>query len=155
MTPLRKPLTAFLLLACLAALSPPYPAHADGIAWRGYAEGRVVARAENKKVFLYFHAEWCRYCALMASKTFKDTAVVDYLNQHFIAVQVDADREPEIVARYNVRPLPDVWFLTPEGEAISNRPGYIDPELMLKMLTYIATDSYREMPFNQFARNRD
>lgn len=107
---------------------------ADGINWRSYEEGLAVSKAEKKKVFLHFYADWCVFCAKMARETFQNPAVVSYLNNNFISVRVNTDKEPDTAMRYGVTGLPSTWFLTRMGEAIATVPGFIPPETLLSML---------------------
>ena len=64
----------------------------------------------------------------------QDPSVVSYLNENFIAIRVDFDKEGEIASQYGVRGLPSTWFLTQTGERIGNVPGYIRPQALLLML---------------------
>ena len=70
----------------------------------------------------------------MAKDTFQDPSVVSYLNENFIAIRVDFDKEGDIASWYGVRGLPSTWFLTQTGERISDVPGYIPPQALLSML---------------------
>jgi len=60
--------------------------------------------------------------------------VVSYLNENFIAVRVDFDRQPATAEKYGVMGLPSSWFLTEMGRPIVSIPGYIPPEALLSML---------------------
>lgn len=104
------------------------------INWRSYEEGLVLGKAEKKKVFLHFYADWCVYCGKMAKETFQDPAVISYLNSNFIPVRVDTDQEPATAGQYGVTGLPSTWFLTEMGEAIGTIPGFIPPDALLSML---------------------
>ena len=106
----------------------------ETINWRSYEEGLVVSKSEKKKVFLHFYADWCVFCAKMAKETFQNPAVVSYLNNHFIPVRVDTDKDPATAMKYGVQGLPSTWFLTEMGEAIGTVPGFIPPEPLLAML---------------------
>ncbi len=106
----------------------------ETINWRSYEEGLVVSKSEKKKVFLHFYADWCVFCAKMAKETFQNPAVVSYLNNHFITVRVDTDKDPATAMKYGVQGLPSTWFLTEMGEAIGTVPGFIPPEPLLAML---------------------
>ena len=106
----------------------------EGINWHSYEEGLAVSKVEKKKVFLHFYADWCVYCGKMARETFQNSAVVSYLNNHFIAVRVDTDKEPDTAMKYGVTGLPSTWFLTRMGEAIGAVPGFIPPDALLPML---------------------
>ena len=104
------------------------------INWRSYEEGLVLGKAEKKKVFLHFYADWCVYCGKMAKETFQDPAVISYLNSNFIPVRVDTDQEPATAGQYGVTGLPSTWFLTEMGEAIGTIPGFVAPDTLLPML---------------------
>ncbi len=122
----------------------------DGIQWMSYEEGRRRSEAENKKVFLVFNADWCRYCLQMEKETFRNPSVIAYVNRNFVPVSVNSDKEHAIASKYNVMGLPSTWFISETGDRIGNRPGYIPPKEMLSILKYIGTDSYRTMSFKAF-----
>ncbi len=125
-------------------------AAADGIRWLDYDKGISRGKSEDKKVFLNFYADWCRYCTMMDQKTFQDKEVIAYLNQNFIPVRVDSDKNRKVSREYNVQGLPVSWFISEDGENIGSQPGYIPPEMMLPLLKYIETDSYKTMNFQKF-----
>ena len=113
------------------------PVFAKEIAWNGFDQGIVRSKSENKKIFLHFYADWCGACRIMESKTFKDPAVVAYINEKFIPIKVNADREKEATQLFRVRALPDNWFIDEDGKPIGHQPGYIPPiklKGILKML---------------------
>jgi len=121
-----------------------------GIQWFSYAEGRQRGDAENKKVFLVFNADWCRYCLQMEKETFQNPTVIAYVNRNFVPISVNSDKEQDIAEKYSVRGLPSTWFISENGERIGNRPGYIAADEMLKILKYIGSDSYLTMSFEAF-----
>ncbi len=109
----------------------------ETINWRSYEEGLVVSKAEKKKVFLHFYADWCVFCAKMAKETFQNPAVVSYLNNHFIPVRVDTDKEPATAMKYGVQGLPSTWFLTEMGEAIGQSADFqFIPERKRELFLY-------------------
>lgn len=130
-----------LLLALLAGGAPSGLAAAEKIDWHSYESGLARGKFEKKKVFLYFHAEWCTYCAEMDRTTFKDPAVVAALNRNFIPIRVDSERETAAAALFRVKGLPDLWFLAESGEVIGHRPGFLPPDQLLKILTVIMTSN--------------
>ncbi|MEN8244594.1 MAG: thioredoxin family protein [Thermodesulfobacteriota bacterium] len=128
----------------------PVQAGTGGVSWLPYDEGMTLGKSQKKKVFINFFATWCSFCKMMDTKTFKDAAVIDYLNANFITVKVDVDQERDVAAQYNISPLPDMWFISEKGEAIGNKPGYISAEEMLPVLKFIKTDSYLKMSYQAF-----
>jgi thioredoxin-related protein len=126
-----------LMLAFLAGGAPSALAAADTIDWHTYESGMARSRFEKKKVFLYFHAEWCGYCAEMDRKTFKDPAVIAALNRSFIPIRVDSDRETAVASLFRVKGLPFSVFLNDVGDKIAHVPGFIPSDQMLKILTVV------------------
>ena len=126
-------LVTFFLVICFS--SAIYAS--DSIKWYAYEEGKVLAKVEKKKVFLHFYADWCGFCLKMAKETFQNAAVLSDLNNNFIAIRVDFDKEPETANKYGVMGLPSSWFLTTMGQPIISIPGYISPEALLSMLKQV------------------
>lgn len=126
------------------------PAASGSIQWHPYETGMALGKKENKKIYLYFWAEWCDSCKKMAQETFVDSAVIAFLNKNFISIKVDADKERALVSEYNVRGLPDNWFIDEKNEVIGNQPGYISADMLLLLLRYIHTNSYKNMSYKKF-----
>lgn len=133
---------AMVVLLCLSAGGAVSGlAAADKIDWHSYESGMARGKFEKKKVFLYFHAQWCTYCLEMERTTFKDPAVIAALNRNFIPIRVDSERETAPAALYRVKGLPDLWFLAESGEVIGHRPGFLPPDQLMKILTVITTSN--------------
>jgi thioredoxin-related protein len=86
----------------------------------------------------------------MEKETFQNPTVIAYVNRNFVPVSVNSDKEQAIAEKYKVKGLPDTWFIAENGDRIGNRPGYIPADEMLKILKFIATDSYRSMNYQTF-----
>lgn len=142
-------MTAVLLIGALAI-----PAIAsDQIIWYTYEEGMALGASENKKVFINFYADWCKFCKTMERQTFKDAGVILYLNSHFISIKVDVEREKSIARKYNINPLPDTWFLSENGDVIGNKPGFLSAEDLMPILQFIKTESFLKMSYQQFKKS--
>lgn len=139
-----------LMLTLYSGTVQASSAQDGGIQWLSYAEGRQQGEAQNKKVFLVFNADWCRYCLQMEKETFQNPTIIAYVNRNFVPVSVNSDKQQDIATKYNVRGLPSTWFISENGDRIGNRPGYIASDEMLKILKYIGTDSYLSMSFKTF-----
>ncbi len=125
---------ALLIAFCLSMGFFSDTSAVETINWHSYEEALVLSKAEKKKVFLHFYADWCGFCGKMAKETFQNPAIVSYLNNNFIPVRVDTDRDPATAMKYGVTGLPSTWFLTEMGEAIGTIPGFIPPDTLLAML---------------------
>jgi len=125
-------------------------AASGSIKWYAYEEGLTRGQKEQKKIFLHFWAAWCDSCKKMAKETFTDSSVIAYLNKNFISIKVNFDKKRAIASEYNVRGIPDNWFLAEKNGAISNLPGYIPAKMLLPILKYIHSDNYKKMSFGKF-----
>ncbi|MCF8092925.1 MAG: thioredoxin fold domain-containing protein [Desulfotignum sp.] len=123
-----------------------------GINWEDYTPGLAQARNQDKSVFLYFYAQWCTYCTKLKKTTFLDERVLAYLEKNFISISVDTDQNQALSQSWQVKGLPTMWFLTPEGNRISSLPGYVDGSQLFQILRYIHTKSYSSMSFQDFVK---
>jgi thioredoxin-related protein len=118
----------------MAFMIPCIALSSDSVNWHSYEEGMAIAKIEKKKLFVHFFADWCAYCLKMAKDTFQNSAVVYFINEHFLPIMVNFDKEPETAAKYGVRGLPFTMILTEMGEPIISMPGYIPPDPLLSAL---------------------
>ncbi len=121
----------FVLLFTCSAVS------AQEIHWNSYKEGMLKAKNNNKKIFLHFYADWCKYCVQMDKLVFKYPTVITYLNSNFVAIKVNSDKNRKLALDYNVRGLPASMFMESDGRLIGKRPGYIPQEDFLAILKSI------------------
>lgn len=120
------------------------------VEWIDYDQGKKKAKVTNKPIFLNFYAKWCGYCRKMENETFSDRTVANVLQDSFVPIRVNSDRQPRISASFGVRGLPYFWFLTAKSEKIAALPGYIPKDMFLKYLRYIGSASYKKMDFQTF-----
>lgn len=124
----------------------------DKIQWYTFEEGETTGKQAGKKVFLYVYSNNCPYCDLMAQNTFSNSAVIQYLNQHFISIKVNSDEEKGLSRRYKIRGNPTNIFIAEDFETIGSLPGYIPPADLLNIMKYIHTDSYKNMTLKAFLK---
>jgi uncharacterized protein len=97
----------------------PRPNRAADISWRAWGPAALdQAAAADRPLLLNLSAFWCHWCQRMDETTFSDPAVIRLLNEHFVPVRVDADREPHVQDRYIAGGWPTNAFLTPTGEVL-------------------------------------
>ena len=138
-------ITLTLMMSCAPGPDP------QNIRWFSIDEGLKIASEEGKKAFLYFRADWWPYCRKL-DQVLAQPKIRTYLNDHFIPIRVDFDREKEIVKQYNVQGIPDIWFLDSRGKRLKRATGFVSEKILLSVLKYIKTDSYKTMSFNAFNR---
>jgi len=92
-----------------------------------------MATLQNKKIFVDFHAKWCKPCREMEAKEFSQTIVGEFYNRHFINLKVDI-QTPEgkqLKAKYGIRNYPTIVFMDAKGESLLGSEGYIDAAMLL------------------------
>jgi len=89
----------------------------DGATNAGLAESLRRARVQNRPVFIYFQANWCKNCVAMEKLTFRDAAVRKRLASYeFIRYMADNPRERHtrsVLRRFGVRGFPSYVLLHP------------------------------------------
>lgn len=108
------------------------------------------AQKENKLILLNLEANWCHWCHVMHDSTYSNPKVIDYLNEHFIAIKADQDGYPELSQRYREYGWPATIFLNADGQDVVKRAGYIAPNLFLKLMKAIVEDPSPEKEANNY-----
>lgn len=94
-----------------------------------------LARELHRPILLDVGAVWCPWCALMDRDTYTNQATAEYINQHFVAVKVDFDASPKLVAQLQRAQavlnlpagLPLTSFIAPDGKLFFGA-GYLPAE---------------------------
>src|SRR5580704_1820060 len=89
----------------------------------------------NRPILLEVGAVWCPWCDLMDRDTYTHPETADLINQHFVAVKVDFDASPKLVAQLQRAQallnlpagLPLTSFITPDGKLYFGA-GYLPAE---------------------------
>lgn len=148
---------------------------AGKIQWMTFQEAVKLnsGKAKKKKIIIDFYTDWCGWCKRMDANTFTVKEVVDYATQNFHAVKFNAEQKDSFAFRghmfrhletnggrgihefaYEVlqrRPsYPSIVFFDEDHNLISIAPGYMDATQMRSMMTWIATDSYKSVSFDDF-----
>jgi uncharacterized protein YyaL (SSP411 family) len=129
-------------------------ASSNRINWYTFEKGTALGETTEKKIFLHFYADWCAACMKMAKETFRDESVASYLNENYIPIKVDADREKKTASTYKVENLPLTWFVAENRQNIGFLTGFVSPDRLIKLLEYIHTESYDRISFKSFLKSR-
>ena len=116
----------------------PSAESAESIAWLDWgADAFVRSAAEQKPVLLFIGAAWCRWTAEMDRFSFRDPRVVRLVADRFLPVRVDAERRPDVSARYTLDGWPTTAFLTPDGDLLGGGT-YLDADALTRVLADVA-----------------
>ncbi|WP_394759281.1 thioredoxin family protein [Flavobacterium sp.] len=56
-----------------------------------------LQKVEKRKIIVFIHTDWCKYCHAMRDKTFKNPTVIKEINEQFYFVDFDAEETRKIV----------------------------------------------------------
>ena len=111
---------------------------AESIAWLQWgADAFARATAEQKPILLFIGTAWCRWTAEMERFSYRDPRVVRLVADRFLPVRVDAERRPDVSARYTLDGWPTTAFLTPDGDLLGGGT-YLDADALTAVLADVA-----------------
>lgn len=123
------------MLASLALLICNARSCAQEINWRhSYAEARREAEETGRLLFLDFGTQACFYCQKLDTTTFRVPGVAKMLNDSFIPVHIDAQREQELTRRMGVQRFPTLVITDPSGKTVDRREGFCEAGPMMGFL---------------------
>jgi thioredoxin-related protein len=104
------------------------PHATQGVKWQSDLQSaRRQALAENKPILIVFGAEWCGYCKKLERQTLNTPEMAEYINQNFVPVHLDLDKEKKVGDILDVRALPCSIILTPNADLLGRINGYHTP----------------------------
>lgn len=138
---------ALTLLGSLMVAFRPAPTTTEGIEWVDMTTALERAEKENKPIFVDVYTDWCGWCKKMDKATFADATVVEYVNQNYIAVKLNAEKSDEVlfqnqkltnrqlaVQKFGVRGYPTIVLVSKDAQDIQAKPGFKKPGAFLQML---------------------
>ena len=87
--------------------------------WKDWDDGTLeLAQEQDRLLLLLLVAPWCRFCQEFEAGPLQDPQVQAFIEDHFVAVRVDADRRPDLDSRYNLGGWPTLAALLPDGSLL-------------------------------------
>ena len=138
------------------------------------------ARADQglpvKKIFVDVYTDWCGWCKRLDATTFANPEIIKYMNEHFIAVKLNAERQDTVVingqafvyvpgdGRRGVHQLavvllqnhmsyPSCTFLNENGQQLQVIPGYMDAKRFETVLHFFGEDAYKTQDWDTYSAN--
>lgn len=147
------PLVLFMILSALTVSAKAAEPRTQG--WgndlsRALADGKRLRRP----IVLHFYADWCGPCRQMERDVLHTKTLLAEIERKFIAVKINSDQHPELVARYSIRALPSDVFLDPDGRLLSQAEGYQEQNNYLTRLARIDSQVARLQKI-RIARRQD
>lgn len=167
--------TSFILLIISIFIYKPSQAQ-ETIEWMGFEE--AVAKNQSypkKKIFIDVYTSWCGWCKKMDASTFADSSIVRYMNEHYYAVKLDAERMDTVnfMGRdfVNRNPkgkrgshelaqallqgkmsYPSYVILNENNQKITGMAGFLDVNKLQPILEYFGSNAHFKMPWETYQK---
>jgi thioredoxin-related protein len=162
--------------AAVTVKQQPVSTPAPTIKWLTVEEALEKSKTEKRKIFVDVYTDWCGWCKHMDSTTFKDAAVVNYINEKYYPVKFNAEQTADIIYKGKTYKLvkqqggrgyhelaalwlnnrlsyPTTVVLNEDQDLIQPIQGYQDNKKMDAILHYFGTDNHKKTPWEKYEKN--
>ena len=110
-------------------------ASAQEVKWRhDYAAARKEAAETGRPLLLDLGYEGCIWCRKLEATTFRDPAVAKTLNERFVPVKIDIQRDSRIPQALGITGYPTILVASPQGTVLGRQEGFADVAQMTALL---------------------
>ena len=142
------------------------------IDWMTVEDAAGKLQKEKRPVLIDLYTTWCGWCRQMDKKTYSNKQVVQYLQEKFYTVKVDAETKATITwngKTYHFNPdyrsnefalylthgrleFPTTIIIPPGGEPQAI-PGYMEPKELELLVKYFGEGNYNKVSFDEYQKN--
>ncbi len=144
------------------------------VQWLTWEEALNRSKVEKRKFFVDVYTDWCGWCKKMDVSTFQNPDIAEYINKHYYPIKFNAEQREDINLKdkvykfvrngkrgyhelaveitYGRLSYPTIVVLDENAEVIQPIPGYKDPEMMGKIISYFAEDHFKKTPWNKYTK---
>ena len=113
----------------LPAFAQEAAAPVPDIQWRtDYAAALKEAQDKNLPLVIDFGTVNCYWCKKLDESTFRDVRIVRAMNERFIPLRIDGEKEPTLVQLLKITSYPTVVLAAPDKRIIGNMEGFQEAE---------------------------
>lgn len=134
----------------------------SAVNWLSLDEAQKKSAEDGKPLFVFVEAEWCSICKRMLNSVFPKDVVAGPLSDQYHPVSIDLDSKNEIdfngermterefAQKMEVTGTPTTIFFNTEGEELGRQVGFIDTDELERLLAYITSDQFPDVPLDKF-----
>ena len=151
-------IVALVLTSCSDEKKPAANIDMSGIVdWQSLAKGLEISKKEGKPLIIYFYTDWCTYCKQMESEIFRDREITDWMNEHYVSVKVNPEKETEkitimgdkitpmeLMGYMGGKGFPATVFWDKNGKPVTTFPGYMPRDDFLPLIKYMHEEYYNQ-----------
>jgi thioredoxin-like negative regulator of GroEL len=146
-----------LFVSALALAACGSPVSGQSVQWRtDYNSARKEASEKGRPILLEFGTENCMWCKKLDQSTFHDPSVARLLNDQFVSLKIDADREAALAQMLHISQYPTLVVAGPEGKIIGVLEGYQEAapltDQLRKVSSYYAIPDWMTRDYQEASR---
>lgn len=123
-----------VLFGLVVSAFPAQAQHIGFVRGQSWEAVKKMARETGKQIFVDVYTTWCAPCKKMETTVFNEPKVAAYVDKHYIALQLDAEREKAhgFFSAFKPGAYPSFYWLDKDGELLGTRTGYMPPDAFLQ-----------------------
>ncbi len=146
------------------------------IKWYSFEEALAKnAQFPKKKILVDVYTDWCGWCKKMDATTFSNPVIIDYINEYYYAVKLNAERKDSLIldGKLFINPnptanrsthqiadmllnnrmsYPSYAFLDESGRSITVVPGYVEAAGFEPILHYFGDNQYLKLAWEAYQK---
>jgi len=168
-------LIAVFLISFSNSLFAQVASQKKKINWVDIETAQEKLKDEPRKLIVDVYTTWCGWCKKMDAGTFSNPIIVDYINEHFYAVKLNAETKKDIVfngvtyknpnpnARRPTHELasiaavngrlgyPTIVYIDENLKLLSQIASYMDARTLEPVIHFFAEEAYKTMTYEEYA----
>lgn len=147
------------------------------VKWLTFEEAMVLHEQEPRKLLIDLYTDWCGWCKVMEKNTYGNTVIASYINENFYAIKFNAEQKESVkfnghtfefipdagrkgthsiayaVTGNKLSGYPMTVFMDEKLRIIQPISGYLKPDQMEPIITFIGGEHYKTTKWEDFKKN--
>jgi len=113
-----------------------------------------LQKIEKRKLVVFVHTDWCKYCNTMQNTTFKNDSIIRVLNETFYFIDLNAEEKRDILFNGNIFKYKPTGPNTGIHE-LAEQLATIDNQVAYPTLCFLNPNNEIIFQHNQFINSTD